>query len=97
MSDDKVSEAASAAGGAAPGLLCRCSTCGREERAGESPLRDGWPKCCGYTMTLIDTQRFIASVSEHVEKAAGFAFMFENGSYEGTADVTRKRLRGRDG
>lgn len=48
------------------GLLCRCSVCNREERAGESPLRDGWPKCCGYTMTLVDTKRFIESVDEKV-------------------------------
>lgn len=44
------------------GLLCRCSVCGREERTGQNPLRDGWPKCHGYTMTLIDNERFIASI-----------------------------------
>lgn len=48
----------------APGLLCRCSVCGRDERAGESPLRNGWPKCCGYTMTLIETQRFIDGIDQ---------------------------------
>jgi hypothetical protein len=48
------------------GLLCRCSVCGREERAGASPLRSGWPHCCGYTMTLIDTKRFIATVDQEV-------------------------------
>jgi hypothetical protein len=48
------------------GLLCRCSVCGREERTGDHPLRDGWPTCCGYAMTLIDTERFIASVDEEV-------------------------------
>ena len=46
------------------GLLCRCSKCGREERAGSSPLVNGWPKCCGYTMTLIDTERFIAALDD---------------------------------
>lgn len=45
-----------------PGLLCRCSVCDREERTGASPLSNGWPKCCGYTMTLIDTRRFIDGV-----------------------------------
>ena len=48
--------------GSDDGLLCRCSVCGREERAGASPLRNGWPMCCGYTMTLIDTERFIAGI-----------------------------------
>ena len=43
------------------GYLVRCSTCGREERTGENPLRDGWPKCHG-TMSLIDTDQFIADV-----------------------------------
>jgi hypothetical protein len=47
------------------GLLCRCSICGREERAGSSPLTNGWPTCCrGYTMTLIDTQQFIAAIDQ---------------------------------
>lgn len=48
------------------GLLCRCSECGREERAGASPLRNGWPKCCGYTMTLIETERFIAQINDQM-------------------------------
>lgn len=62
----------------AAGLLCRCSVCGREERAGASPLSNGWPMCCGYTMTLIDTARFIAALDDEmavifapVRKAAG--------------------------
>ena len=48
-------------------LLCRCSVCGREERAGASPLRNGWPMCCGYTMTLIDTQRFIDALDTEMD------------------------------
>ena len=28
-----------------------CLTCGREESVANG-LREGWPKCCGYTMTL---------------------------------------------
>jgi hypothetical protein len=44
------------------GFLCRCSVCEREERTGPNPLRNGWPKCCGYTMTLVDTKRFIDAV-----------------------------------
>lgn len=48
------------------GLLCRCTVCGHEERAGDSPLRNGWPRCCGYTMRLINTKRFIDSVNSEV-------------------------------
>ena len=44
-----------------PGLLCRCTVCGREERTGDAPLRDGWPRCHGYTMRLIDTEAFKAA------------------------------------
>lgn len=30
-----------------------CRTCGREERVNPARcLRNGWPKCCGYTMTI---------------------------------------------
>ena len=30
-----------------------CRTCGRSERVdGADCLRHGWPKCCGYTMTI---------------------------------------------
>ncbi len=57
------------------GLLCRCSVCGREERAGDSPLRNGWPMCHGYTMTLIDTERFIASVDAEVGAIFGEALV----------------------
>lgn len=53
----------------ATGLLCRCSICGREERAGASPLSTGWPKCCGYTMTLVETQRFIDALDDEMGKA----------------------------
>ncbi len=28
-----------------------CRSCGRTERV-ENGLRDGWPKCCGATMTV---------------------------------------------
>jgi len=28
-----------------------CTTCSRTQRV-ENGLRDGWPKCCGYTMTI---------------------------------------------
>lgn len=42
-----------------------CRSCGRSQRVdGAECLRSGWPKCCGYTMTidspseraLLDTQ-----------------------------------------
>lgn len=30
-----------------------CKTCGRSQStAGTDPMRNGWPKCCGYTMTI---------------------------------------------
>ena len=30
-----------------------CRTCGRSERVDSAEcIRDGWPKCCGYTMTI---------------------------------------------
>ena len=29
-----------------------CKECGRTEKVDGNPLRDGWPKCCGYTMTI---------------------------------------------
>jgi len=33
------------------GRMVWCRTCGRRQTV-ENGLRDGWPKCCGYTMTL---------------------------------------------
>lgn len=31
----------------------RCETCGNEKVVDSAAcLRSGWPKCCGYTMTL---------------------------------------------
>lgn len=30
-----------------------CTTCGRQQSVdGAECLRSGWPKCCGYTMTI---------------------------------------------
>ena len=30
-----------------------CRTCGREQNVNSAEcLRSGWPKCCGYTMTI---------------------------------------------
>lgn len=30
-----------------------CTVCGKVEKVNSSEcLREGWPKCCGYTMTL---------------------------------------------
>ena len=30
-----------------------CTVCGRSEKVdGKFALRHGWPKCCGYTMTI---------------------------------------------
>jgi len=32
--------------------LCWCRTCRRSERFKHDPLRNGWPRCCGHTMTI---------------------------------------------
>ena len=32
-------------------------------------MQRGWPKCCGYTMTLTETKRFIANVDAEVGKS----------------------------
>lgn len=30
-----------------------CTVCGNEKRVGAAGcLQEGWPKCCGYTMTI---------------------------------------------
>lgn len=30
-----------------------CNTCGREQSiSGVGAMQNGWPKCCGYTMTI---------------------------------------------
>ena len=30
-----------------------CTTCGRSEKVSSAHcLQNGWPKCCGYTMTI---------------------------------------------
>lgn len=51
----------------AQGYLVKCvEGCQREQRTGDAPLRNGWPKCCGYTMRLIDTQGFIRAVDREV-------------------------------
>lgn len=49
MTTDLVAKIASDAG-----LLNRqvwCRTCGRSQRV-DNGLRNGWPKCCSYTMTI---------------------------------------------
>lgn len=51
------------------GYLVKCDVCDREQRTGDSPMQKGWPMCCGYTMRLIDTKRFIANVEREVGKS----------------------------
>lgn len=29
-----------------------CTVCGHAEKVGGNPMANGWPKCCGYTMTI---------------------------------------------
>lgn len=40
----------------------QCSVCERIETTGPNPLKNGWPKCHGYTMTLIDNEKFKADI-----------------------------------
>ena len=43
----------------------KCSKCGREEKVNFSHcLVRGWPKCCGYTMTLVATRANIEKATE---------------------------------
>lgn len=47
-----------------------CCTCGRMERVdGADALRHGWPKCCGYTMT-IDSPQWRAAQAKKARDAA---------------------------
>lgn len=40
----------------APDSTLLCTVCGRQSTtAFASSLRDGWERCCGYTMTLVRT------------------------------------------
>ena len=48
------------------GFLCRCTGCGREERTGDNPLKNGWPTCCGYTMRLEDNEAFVAAIDRQM-------------------------------
>lgn len=50
------------------GFLVRCTVCGREERTGGNPLRDGWPRCCGYTMRLEDNEAFCAAIDRQMRE-----------------------------
>ncbi len=62
------------------GYLCVCPDCRRTERTVANPLRDGWPECCGRSMTLLEGERFSADADKLVaecfqpleEIAAGF-------------------------
>lgn len=48
------------------GFLCRCTVCGREERTGDNPLKNGWPMCHGYTMRLEDNERFKEAIDRQM-------------------------------
>jgi len=50
------------------GYLCICHICGREERTGPNPLKDGWPICCSQTMTLEETHRFSADITAQMDE-----------------------------
>lgn len=47
--------------------LVRCNKCGREKRVSFAAcLRSGWPKCEGYTMTLVTTAADVAEATTTV-------------------------------
>lgn len=38
--------------------LVKCDKCGKEKKVDSAKcFKDGWPKCCGYTMTLISKKQ----------------------------------------
>lgn len=41
------------------GGLLLCTVCGREQPLGDvaGNLREGWPKCCGYTMRWVTARQ----------------------------------------
>ena len=48
------------------GGILRCGECGTERSLGDvaAYLRDGWPKCCGYTMTWVTRRELGEEVPE---------------------------------
>lgn len=45
-----------------------CTVCGRSQRVNTAEaFRSGWPKCCGYTMTLDSPSERAAVPQESVE------------------------------
>lgn len=48
-----------------------CTICGRVQMSGASPLANGWPKCCGYTMRLADTEAFIRDIPTTISETFG--------------------------
>lgn len=51
------------------GYRVKCSVCGRSRMSSHSPMKRGWPVCCSYRMTLVDTKKFIANVDAEVSKS----------------------------
>jgi hypothetical protein len=50
-----------------PDSLVRCSKCQREERVSFAVcLGSGWPKCHGYTMTLVETKADVGAATTSV-------------------------------
>ena len=49
-----------------------CRTCGSSRRVDSShALRHGWPKCCGYTMTIDSPEEQIRRTPAQLEREAG--------------------------
>lgn len=49
------------------GGFLRCSECGLRAKVGDvgRRLREGWPKCCGYTMTWWTQRQIDAGEAPH--------------------------------
>lgn len=50
--------------------LVRCSVCKEQELVSFAHcLRNGWPKCHGYTMTMIETKADVGAATTQVLRA----------------------------
>lgn len=50
-----------------------CTRCGYTKMVGGNPFREGWPKCCGYTMTIDSPEeRAVLSVTPSAEPMPGW-------------------------
>jgi hypothetical protein len=55
----------------ANGYRVQCTVCGKTRMSGHNPLKNGWPKCCDYTMCLVDAHAFIENINAEVRGCFG--------------------------